>query len=212
MTQTSIRGLRTVIVLLIVHFLAACVSGPAVRDERLTPVNGERIARVLFIYQEARLSTRKTSGEGSAQISPYDTDLLGFGEALIGKAPESFRKFGATVIRASVVPPGEWRQFGPKAISELPPGTLESATLITVFPIGGSARTDHNASTIDLTFEVRVVDGRSGKMIWNAAIDTRTWKGRNIFNKNVPTTRFDPAYAEQFLTILLDKLRSNGLI
>jgi hypothetical protein len=49
-------------------------------------------------------------------------------------------------------------------------------------------------------------------MIWNAAIDTRTWKGRNIFNKNVPTTRFDPAYAEQFLTILLDKLRSNGLI
>ena len=212
MAQIATRALRTIATLLIVQFLAACMSGPVVRDQRLTSANAQRITRVLFLYQETRLSAQRTSGQGNVPLSPYDTDLHEFGDALVSKAAAAFQKFGATVIRAAVVPSGEWKQFAPKVIGELPPGTLSGTTLITMFPIGGSAHANNNAATINVTFEVRVIDGASGRLVWNAAIDSRTWQGRNFLNKNASTTRFDQAYADQFLNTLLDTLRTNGLI
>jgi len=213
MTSTLLPGLRTLAATLTAVLLVACGgSAPVVRSQQTGVVNPAKMTRILFFYQEANLASRQTAGKGDVTVSVGETGFYQFGEAMVARAPPAFQKTGISVVHAAVIPPGEWKQVAPKTFGELGPAALKGATVITVMPRGGRARATPNAATVAMTFEVRAIDAASAKVIWSGVVDTSTWNGRDFLTKNVQGSRFDQAYADQFLEAVITTLRTNGLL
>jgi len=158
------------------------------------------------------MTSRRISGKGDVSVSESETGLYQFGQAMIIRAAPAFQKNGIVVEHASVVPPGEWQPAARKAFAEFGAGRLKGATVVVVTPRSGKARATPNAATVSMTFEVRVVDADSAKVIWDGMVDTSTWNGRDFLTKNVQANKYDEAYADQFLDIIITTLRSNGFL
>jgi hypothetical protein len=145
------------------------------------------------------LLSRASSPTGCRRVSTYRRVLISEATSIV-------------VEHASVVPPGEWQPAARKAFAEFGAGRLKGATVVVVTPRSGKARATPNAATVSMTFEVRVVDADSAKVIWDGMVDTSTWNGRDFLTKNVQANKYDEAYADQFLDIIITTLRSNGFL
>ena len=214
MTSTLAAGIRMVGAAFAAFLMVACGSAPVVRNQQVGAAPAEKISRVIFFYQEVNLTVTSTqsSGKGNVTTSVGETGFYHFGEAMVAQAAPAFLKSGVTVAHASVVPPGESRLSARKTLSELGPGALNGATVITVSPRGGQARATIRAGTVAMTFEVRVIDASSARTMWVGAIDTSTWNGRDFLVKNVDGPRFNEAYAARFLEAVLAALKGNNLL
>jgi len=217
MNSTMLRSIQTMVVFLAACWLVACGSAPVMHHQNMMDANPSKISRVLFFYQEAELTSRQATGSApqlglASPAGINETGYAQFGEAMVAQAASAFQKHGVAVVHSAVVPPGQWQQFALKTFRELGPEARNGATMITVMPRGGYTSATNNSARIKLTFEVRVVDAASAKKIWNGSIDTSTWNGRDFLLKNVQGTKFDQAFADQFLESVMTTFRSNGLL
>jgi hypothetical protein len=194
--------------------LSACGSAPTVRQQQTFNVSAAKVQRVLFFYQQEHLKTTKATQTGTIPItvSADETGLSNFGASLVLQGPAAFSRYGVKVEHASVVTPGDWKPHSIRVLNEFGVERLRGATVITVRPVGGVASATLQAAKISMTFEVRVIDGQSAKLVWVGGIDTDTFKGRGLFGSHMSGRELDDAYAVEFIALIADSLKGAGLL
>lgn len=209
-------GIPAFATLLLGPSAAFALDTPVIRNEQAaTDIPVSKITRVFLFYQEGDMSAgnQQTVGKGKVEApSVGETGFYQFGEAMVAQAPLSFQKAGIVLDHASVVPPGEWKTASRKTLGPIGAAGLKGATLVTIAPRGGHAQATRNSATISITFQVKVVDAATAKVVWSGLVDTSTWNGRDFLTKNFQGTRFNPAYAERFLDTVMSALRAHGLV
>ncbi len=81
-----------------------------------------------------------------------------------------------------------------------------------VFASSGKVTTNQHMVRANYTFQALLLDPVSRKVRWQASIDTSAWAGRDFVMKIADATVYDEEYAKQLLTVVANKMKSDGVI
>lgn len=211
--MSCLSSIRAWFVLSIATFLLmGCATGPAIQQQKLLRSPTGKVSQVFFFYQDVVMTTSTTYSKGYVNFSMNETGFDQFGESLVGRAKPVFEKQGVVVPHASVIPPGEWQQQARKVLSTVPPSQIRASHLLVVTPYRGTGNATVHSSSVTFVFRVRLIEGASSSAVWEGLINTQTWKGKDFVMKNIDGHKFDAAYADLFLSQVLDSLKQNSLL
>lgn len=146
-------SVRAVIAWSMAILMTACGAPPKLVGDKVHEGPRAKVDKVMLFYQEQNMTATQTSKErpGSLGLSTRgygETGFAEFGAILVKEAPASFAKHRVELLRADVIPPGQWRDLGLKAIGEVGAERRRGALLVTIAPQRGQS----SANKIDAAY------------------------------------------------------------
>lgn len=199
--------------LLFAALLSACGSAPTVSASQTLQAPTERVQALRLVYHKVRMKTVSTTSYNPRNLSLQvgDTGIDRFGPLVVQRAPAIFAAAQVQVPQATVMEDELLTLYLLRAVQQ-PPQDDGPRHLLIIGPHSGRVQATSASTVTSYVFLARLIDLQAKKTVWQAQIDTKTWKGTDFVMRNFEGPTYNDSYAAELLQAVLRQMQSDGLI
>jgi hypothetical protein len=205
--------LRWLTLPLLTALLVACGSAPTVSASKTLQAPAQRVQALRLVYHKASMKTVSTTSYNprGQPITVASTGIDGFGLLLTRQAPAAFAAVQVQVPQASVID-GELLPLHLLATMQKAPQDGGPRHLLLIAPQSARVQATSASTLVSYVFAATLIDLHTRQTLWQAQIDTKTWKGTDFVMRNFEGPTYNEDYARDLLQALLRQMQADGLI
>lgn len=199
--------------LLVPVLLSACGHAPYVKSSSVININPEKIDTLSYAFYAQKLKKSVSSyGNAASVVRPTvvlsDSGFNDIGRWTVENAPQVFARHNITIAETRYLESDDLST--PQPIQKDVNG--KSLPLLLLTPLEGTITGNGHATVSSHTFRARLLIAGSKREIWNATVQTGSWRGDDAVLRNIKDYSYNEAYAVQFLEALIQRMETDGLL